>query len=845
MKKLLLLTALVWATFPLFAQHFTVAYTAQPQTYMSVYVFNAQIGGVNMGSGDEIAVFDGNICCGVLKLSGTFSGPELISAAKAEGAGTGYTVGHNISIKVWDSSAGAEYNASVEFTSSSPYTVFTDNESANTNISVKLQRTIRLTATNKEYDATTNASVGYTVEGGAVAGDVTITASNGKFNDKNVGTGKTVTGTISVSGADAGSYQFTKVESTTASITSKNLTTANAVAANKVYDGTTSASITGVTLVGAISGDAVTVGNSVGNFSQKNVGNNISVTAAITLSGTSRNNYTLTQPTGLSANITKRTVTVSARNLSKDCNQNDPTLTYTVSPSIASGDSFSGHLTRESGEDLGEYDILQGTLSLNSNYTMVYNKGVFTIRDEAPYWITSANSLNRTIVYDDSAALEEAQNLSPTADDNCDSDVSDLVKTAGVFVPNAECSELGTYTNTWTVTDNSGNISSEYKQVITLIDNVAPVFEEVQDMEVVIPAGSCEIAVNYPEILVHDACIETVKLVSGMGPDASYPVGNYEEKWVAIDKSGNSNTLSFSISVVSENENPVIDALEDMQVSTSTREVNMVLTGIYGNACAAGQLTLDAIAENTDLVSYINIIYCGNNSKAILEIKLAEGIQGSSLITITVEDDQQRKSQETFILTVGASSAPFLVSAAEDVEVNVDNTTSIYVSPVLSEYFDDPDGDELSFDIYKEGTEDLPDWISYANDSLICQPSASDTGCVNIVVKAVDPAGLFATDTITVCVSDPLLGTSGDTEKSASISVYPNPTNGKLTVKLGSFVEESTLSLFDMSGRMLVHKTYGFTDKIQVDLAEYDAGIYFVKTELNGISETKKIILKR
>ena len=289
MKKFLIVTALVWACLPLFAQHFTVDYTSQPQTYMNVYVFDAQIGGVDLANGDEIAVFDGNICCGVFQVSGTFSGPQQIAAAKAEGAGTGYTVGHNILIKVWDSSAQTEYNVNAEFFTGYP-TVFEDLGSTRININITLSRTLRLTADSKEYDGTNDATVGYQVEGGTINGDVTIIATNGAFDNKNVGTGKTVSADITISGSDAGNYQFTKVETTTASISKKNLTVSNSSASNKVYDGTTSASITGASLVGAISGDNVSIGNAVRSFSQKNVGSNISVTAASTLYGTSSGN---------------------------------------------------------------------------------------------------------------------------------------------------------------------------------------------------------------------------------------------------------------------------------------------------------------------------------------------------------------------------------------------------------------------------------------------------------------------------------------------------------------------------------------------------------------------------
>ena len=845
MKKFLIVTALVWACLPLFAQHFTVDYTSQPQTYMNVYVFDAQIGGVDLANGDEIAVFDGNICCGVFQVSGTFSGPQQIAAAKAEGAGTGYTVGHNILIKVWDSSAQTEYNVNAEFFTGYP-TVFEDLGSTRININITLSRTLRLTADSKEYDGTNDATVGYQVEGGTINGDVTIIATNGAFDNKNVGTGKTVSADITISGSDAGNYQFTKVETTTASISKKNLTVSNSSASNKVYDGTTSASITGASLVGAISGDNVSIGNAVRSFSQKNVGSNISVTAAITLYGTSSGNYSLTQPTGLSANITQKTVNVNANDRSKDCNQNDPSLTYSVSPGLVSGDSFSGHLTRESGEDLGEYDILQGTLSLNSNYTLIFHGATFTIRDEAPFWTTNSSDLNRTISYSDLTAITEAQSLAPVADDNCDSDVSDIVKTSGEFVADAGCSEVGTYTNKWIVTDNSGNISPEYIQVITLVDDIAPVIQAVEDFDVVIPAGSCETLVNYPEILVDEACIASLELLSGQGAEASYATGDWEETWVAIDEAGNSDTMTFTISVVSENENPVIDAMENMHVTTTTEEINTVLTGIYGNACAAGELSLSAVADNDDLVSYLNIIYCGNNSKAILEIMLVQGVEGSSEITITVEDDQQRKTEEAFTLFVGATnSAPFLVKGAEDVEVNADRMVNVYISAVLGEYFDDADSDELSFSVYEEGTNELPEWASFSKDSLTFQPAIADTGCVNIVVKAVDTEGLFATDTIAVCVLDYVLGANENGEKSADITIYPNPANKQLTVDLGGFNDRSDLMLFDIGGKMLIQETFRYTDKIELDMSNFEAGIYLVRTVVNGIGNTNKIVVKR
>ena len=85
------------------------------------------------------------------------------------------------------------------------------------------------------------------------------------------------------------------------SVTPKPLTITNAAASDKYYDGTTAASISG-TLAGVENGDTVTLIPS-GVFASANPGTNIAVTSTSTLSGASAAKYSLTQPTGLTANI--------------------------------------------------------------------------------------------------------------------------------------------------------------------------------------------------------------------------------------------------------------------------------------------------------------------------------------------------------------------------------------------------------------------------------------------------------------------------------------------------------------------------------------------------------------
>ena len=105
------------------------------------------------------------------------------------------------------------------------------------------------------------------------------------------------------------------------------------------------------------------------------------------------------------------------------------------------------------------------------NVTAPYRQTI-NIKDlTPPAWITVSGSLDRQIQYGDAAALAAAQLLFPVAGDNCDNDVTNIIKTPGSFVAGYPCSHGGTYTNSWTVNDGCGNASAGFSQVITIVDN--------------------------------------------------------------------------------------------------------------------------------------------------------------------------------------------------------------------------------------------------------------------------------------------------------------------------------------------------------------------------------------
>ena len=201
----------------------------------------------------------------------------------------------------------------------------------------------------------------------------------------------TVTATVSKEGYN----NWTKTATLT--INPKTLTVSGLAADSKTYDGTTDAVVTGGTLSGKVDGDEVDATlPKTGTFANANVGNEIAVSIAdITLTGADKDNYTLTQPTGLKANITKKTITVTAKDVTAKVNstKEDVKLEYTVE-GLVDGDTLTGALAVKGNVDfskVGEYDIVKGDLDAGANYDLTFVGAKLKVIDKTPQTITVAS----------------------------------------------------------------------------------------------------------------------------------------------------------------------------------------------------------------------------------------------------------------------------------------------------------------------------------------------------------------------------------------------------------------------------------------------------------------------
>lgn len=211
-------------------------------------------------------------------------------------------------------------------------------------------RVLRPVANNKTYDGSNVASLDFSRASlfGAVAGDpvsLSIGGASGTFSQVNAGSGLgiTVSG-LGLSGSSAANYALTPLTGLTARIIPRELSVSGVSANSRSYNAGASATFNtaGATLNGVLPGDVGQVNLNLsgvgGVFASTNVRNSIRVTASgFALDGEKAGNYSVAQPTGLTANITPAplTATVVAT----------PTKTYDGTTSVSvpvSGISVSG-----------------------------------------------------------------------------------------------------------------------------------------------------------------------------------------------------------------------------------------------------------------------------------------------------------------------------------------------------------------------------------------------------------------------------------------------------------------------------------------------------------------------
>lgn len=292
--------------------------------------------------------------------------------------------------------------------------------------------TADFTADNKQYDGTTTAMLtgpatlqANTGSGAGLIANDAVTLNNStvaNFDTKHVGTGKTVTGNMAISGADAGNYTFTN-GTTTADITPAPAITVTINDASKVYGqnqisnlnfgGNPQYNVTGLQSGDQVTGVALTSaeatnGSTAVNGGTPYVGSIQSNTSGLTLN----NGFSLGDYAGVSFNygnltVTPAPLTVTANNQTKTYGDSlaIPNTAFTSaglqngetigSATLTSTGNLAGNPLTNAGSYAGNIvasGAAGGTFNID-NYTVNYVDGGLTVNKKAATVTADSNTL--------------------------------------------------------------------------------------------------------------------------------------------------------------------------------------------------------------------------------------------------------------------------------------------------------------------------------------------------------------------------------------------------------------------------------------------------------------------
>ena len=181
-----------------------------------------------------------------------------------------------------------------------------------------------------------------------------------------------------------------------------------------------------------------------------------------------------------------------------------------------------------------------------------------TVNDNENPVITCPANITQTA---DPGVCEAVVTYNVSSSDNCPGEM--IMQTAGLASGSAF--PVGTTTNSFTVTDASGN-TAICSFDVTVNDNENPVITCPANITQTADPGVCEAVVTY-SVSSSDNCPgETIMQTVGLASGSAFPVGTTTNSFTVTDASGNTAICSFDVTV-NDNENPSITCPADISVN--------------------------------------------------------------------------------------------------------------------------------------------------------------------------------------------------------------------------------------------------------------------------------------
>lgn len=376
----------------------------------------------------------------------------------------------------------------------------------------------------------------------------------------------------------------------------------------------------------------------------------------------------------------------------------------------------------------------------------------------------------------------------PTTGDNCG--IATLTNDAPAVFP------LGDTTVTWTVTDTAGN-QATCQQIVTVVDDIAPVVDCPATVEVSTDADSCvatNVVLGTPGV-DENCAIDTV--ISDA--PAEYPIGTTIVTWTVTDLAGNQASCTQEV-IVFDGVAPEVDCPAVVTVGTDP------------GSCSAANVNIgDPVAEDNCGIDSIT-----NDAPAIFEL-------GETEVTWTITDTAGNQTTCTQIIVVEDTEDPEVICPQD-----------IFVTVQQGETYELPDfsgevvmADNCTVDL---GYQQTP-------------PAGTEIGVGNNVITILveDDAGNTASCEFSVIV-DTVLGI-GTNELSDQLIVYPNPTTSEVFISNPNGLDLQRITLIDVNGRIVERiDGAGSLQLHQIQVDRLASGVYFIKIDAKDATMIQQLI---
>lgn len=408
---------------------------------------------------------------------------------------------------------------------------------------------------------------------------------------------------------------------------------------------------------------------------------------------------------------------------------------------------------------------------------------------ESPFTDTQAPVANcsNTTVYLNSNGLAT---LVPSAINNGSSDnlgITNFSLSETVF----DCSNIGQNQVTLTVADAAGN-TDFCVATVTVLDQMIPSLQ-IQNFSVNLDqTGNASISVDDIDLGTTDNCGIDTMFISQSQFNCS-DVGQNSITFTAIDVYGNQASQNVIVTV--------IDTVYPTAIAQNKT--------IYLNASG----TASIIAAQIDNGSFDD---CGIQLKSLSKTNFNCTNLGQNQVTLSIKDFYGNISTATAQITVLDTLKPVTIGQNLVLNLFTSNPAIVTVNAI------------------NNGSYDNCSFTQTVNPSTF-----TATGTYNVMLTSTDGSGNSSSAIYQVEIIDSATSSVNELENE-TIRISPNPTQGKINIKINANENPFMVQLLDLNGRLIQSKT--IENKSEFDLIiEGESGIYFLELTSPVVGSSKKI----